>query len=207
MQIIPTHENVNMDKPNARRNGWELLRTEYPYTHQMFRVRADWLRWPDGVERSFTYWEAKPVVIVVPVTPAGEVVLIRQFRYIVDEWLWEVPAGGSHDFEGDDLAELVQRELHEEIGGEAETIEHIGAFHPLPGAGHKVCHLYLATGVRLEENHPEPGELIEVHPIPVERALEMVRNGEIAGAPSAYALLRCEPQLRALAAAAKRADG
>ena len=76
-------------------------------------------------------------------TSAGEVVLIRQFRYIVDEWLWEVPAGGSHDFAGDDLTELVRRELREEIGGEAEAIEHIGTFHPMPGAGYKLFYLYL----------------------------------------------------------------
>ena len=58
--------------------------------------------------------------------------------------------------------------------------------------------IYLATGVRLGENHLEPGELIEIHPTPIERALEMVHNGEIIDGPSGFALMRCEPHLRAL---------
>jgi ADP-ribose pyrophosphatase len=186
------------DKPNAAKNGWELLRTEYPYTHPMFRVRTDLLRWPDGELRPFSYPVSGPVAIVVPVTSAGEVVLIRQFRYIVDEWLWELPAGGSHDFEGDDLIDLARRELLEEVGGEAGALEHVGDFHPMPGMVHKLFHIYLATDVHLGESRPEPGEIIEVHPVPVERALAMARSGEIADATSAYALLRCAERLRTL---------
>ncbi|MGC9356278.1 MAG: NUDIX domain-containing protein [Anaerolineae bacterium] len=187
------------DKPNAAKNGWQLLSTEYPYTHPMFRVRTDLLRWPDGGVRPFSYPVSGPVVIIVPVTPEGEVVLIRQFRYIVDEWLWELPAGGSHDFEGDDLVDLARRELLEEVGGEAEALAYVGDFHPMPGMVHKVFHIYLATGVRLGESRPEPGEIIEVHPVPVERALAMAQNGEIADATSAYALLRCTEYLQSLA--------
>jgi ADP-ribose pyrophosphatase len=193
-----------MDKPNAHKNGWELLRTEYPYRHFMFDVRTDHLRWPDGEVRPFTYPEAGPSVFIVPVTPTGEVVLLHQFRYIVDEWLWEIPAGGSHDSEEEALVDLARRELREEIGGEADALEYVGDFHPMAGMVHKVFHLYLATGVRMEEGRAatEPGEQIEVHRVPVERALEMARNGEIRSAPSAYALLRCEERLRALAATA-----
>ena len=184
-------------KPNARRNGWERLRTDYPYVHPlgMFRVRRDRARWPDGIERPFAFIEAGPVVVVVPVTVDREIVLIRQFRYTIDEWVWEVPAGGSHDFAGDDLADLARRELREEIGGEAENLEFIGLYRPGVGVLDQLFHIYLATGVRLGENHPGPGENIEIHPTPIRRALEMVYADEIADGASGYALLRCARRL------------
>ncbi len=189
-----------MDKRNAQQNGWTLLRTEYPYRHRMFAIRTDHVRWPDGVERPFSYPESGPAVFIVPLTPAGEVVLLRQFRYIVDEWLWEIPAGGSHDFEGADLVDLARRELEEETGGVAEIWEYIDAFYPMPGMVAKVFHIYLATGVRLNPGRlaPEPGEQIEVHCVPAERALELASSGELRGAASAYALLRCAERIRAV---------
>jgi len=187
-----------MNKPNAHRYGWDLVRTEHPYTHTMFKVRQDWVRWPDGVERPFTYIETPPVVQIIPVTCAGDIVLIRQYRYIPDAWFWELPAGGSYNFNGDDLADLARRELHEEIGGEAQALQYLGTFRPGLGLLNEVIHTYLATGVELGTPDPEPGELIEIHPTSVDRALEMARNGEIISAPSAYVLLRFEDLLRTL---------
>lgn len=82
------------DRPNARRHGWAFIRTAQPYRHRIFNVREDWLRWPDGVERSYAYMEVGPAVLIVPVTPAGDVVLIREFRYLVDDWGGASPPAG-----------------------------------------------------------------------------------------------------------------
>ena len=189
------------ERPNAQRNGWQRLRTEYPYVHPlgMFQVRRDQAIWPDGIERPYAFIEVGPAIIIVPVTADGNVVLIRQFRYTVDDWMWELPAGGTHDFEGDDLADLARSELHEEIGGTAETLEFVGLYRSGVGLIDQQFRIYLATGVQLGENALEPGELIEIHPTPIEQALEMVHTGIIIDGPSGFALMRCESQLRALA--------
>ncbi len=184
------------EKRKGEAYGWHFIRADYPYTHRMFRVRQDTVRWPDGRVRPFTYIETKPVVVIVPVTPAGEVVLIRQFRYPLDAWFWELPAGGSHDFDGDDLLELARRELREEIGGTAERWVSLGTCYLGLGLMPQRLHLYLAEGVRLGKQHTEVGEIIEVHPLPFERALAMARSGEIASGPIACALFRAEPHLR-----------
>lgn len=184
------------DKPTARGLGWQLRGTSYPYRDQYLALRRDELTWPDGTPGSYVTIEIHPVVVVVPVTVDGEIVLIRQYRYTVDDWVWEVPAGGSHDFDGDDLADLVRRELREEIGGEATEITHLGVYHPAIGKLNADFHLYLATGVSLGEAEPEVGEMIQIHIVPVEQALAMARDGTIASSSSAYALLRCEPLLR-----------
>jgi ADP-ribose pyrophosphatase len=185
----------NTDKPKGIEVGWRHLSTEYPYTHHMFRVRQDQARWPDGHVAPYVYLQVSGAVWVVPVTADGQVVLIRQFRYTVDDWSWEVPAGGFHDFSGSPL-DLARRELAEEVGGESDDWLYVGSFRPGVSILDQICHVALARNVRLaREPRREPGEIIEVHPMPLERALEMARTGEMVDGLSALALLRCEPYL------------
>jgi ADP-ribose pyrophosphatase len=185
------------DKHNSQTHGWELLATDYPYVFRMFRVRRDRVRWPDGHVRPYVYVQAAGAVWVVPVTTAGQVVLIRQFRYTMDDWSWEVPAGGFHDFTGSPI-DLAKEELAQEVGGTSDDWLHVGSFHPGVSIIDQTCHVVLARGVRLGlDPKREPGEIIEVHPTPFEQALEMARNGEIVDGHSALALLLCEPYLKA----------
>ena len=183
------------DKPNGIPLGWQRLATNYPYTYRMFRVREDQVRWPDGRVDSYAYVQCTGAVWIVPVTSDGQVILIRQFRYTVDDWCWEVPAGGFHDFSGSPL-ELAQRELAEEVGGTSEDWLYVGSFRPGVSLFDETCHITLARNVRLDrEPQREPAEIIKVHLVEPERALEMARNGEMIDGHSALALLRCEPYL------------
>ena len=183
------------DKVNGRALGWQRLRTTYPYSFRMFRVREDLVRWPDKHVAPYTYIEAVDAVWIVPVMADGRVVLIRQFRYVLDDWCWEVPAGGFHDFEGTPL-ELARQELAEEVGGESDDWLYVGSFRPGVSILDEICHIVLARNVRLsQEPHREAGEIIEIHPVPIPRALEMARSGEVVDGHSALALLRCEPYL------------
>jgi ADP-ribose pyrophosphatase len=186
------------DKPNALSLGVSIQSTTYPFRNQFLTLRQDKLIWPDGQTGSYSYVEIKPAVLIVPVTTTRAVVLINQYRYTVDDWVWEIPAGGSHDFEGDDLMDLARRELKEEIGGEAEDMTYVGVFHPAIGKVDADFHVYLATGVTLGQAAPESGEMIQVHSFSIDEALEMARDGTMASSSDAYALLRCEPRLREL---------
>jgi ADP-ribose pyrophosphatase len=166
----------------------------------MFRIREDQVSWPDGNVRPYVYMEASAAVFVVPATSDGRVVLIRQLRYTASDWIWEVPAGGFHDFDGSPT-ELARRELAEEVGGSADEFEHIGWFRLGTSLVDQTCHIVLARGVRLDrEPNREPAEVIEVHPVPAGRAIEMARGGEMVDGCSALAILRCEPYLAGLAA-------
>ena len=184
------------DKHNLCTYGWECLSTDFPYVYHMFRVRQDQVRWPDGHTSPYAYLQASGAVWIVPVTVDRQVVLIHQLRYTIADWCWEVPAGGSHDFTGTPL-ELAKRELAEEIGGTSDNWLYVGSFRPGVSIIDQVCHIILARDVRLDrEPQREPGEIIEVHLVSVERALEMARNGEMVDGTSALALLRCEPYLQ-----------
>ena len=187
------------DKSSLRPYGWEHLETSYPFTHPMFRIRQDRVRWPDGHVGPYTYVQGTGAVWIVPVTADGHVVLIRQLRYTAADWIWEVPAGGFHDFAGTPV-ELAERELAEEVGGSSEDWVYVGSFRPGTSIFDEVCHIVLARGVELDrEPQREPAEIIEVHLVSVARALEMARSGEMVDGHSALALLRCEPYLAQLA--------
>jgi ADP-ribose diphosphatase len=185
-------------KPKAEAIGWKRQETDYPFSGRTFRVRRDRLL-IKGIHRvDYAYIESEGAVWVVPVTPEGEVVLIRQYRYSVDDWVWEVPAGGLFDHEGD-LESLVRRELLEEVGGEADSLEYIGWFYGGAAMTNTRCHVFIAYNTRLKHQpKPEIMENIEVHVVPVDSALRMCRSGEMQEGRSALALLWSEPYLRKL---------
>jgi ADP-ribose pyrophosphatase len=184
-----------IEKPNGVALGWRRLETHYAFECPWFRVRTDTVRWPDGEVAPYTYIEGVGAVWVVPVTVEGDVVLIRQFRYTMDDWCWEVPAGGFHDFDGSPM-ELARQELAEEVGGVSDDWRYIGSFRPGNSIMDAVYHVILARDVRVNRAvHREPSEIIEVHPVPADRALEMARSGVMADGYSALALFRCEPYL------------
>jgi len=186
---------TGLEKPNGVSLGWERLKTSYPFECPWFRLRKDTVRWPDGRTAPYVYIEGVSAVWVVPVTVGGNVVLIRQFRYTMDDWCWEVPAGGFHDFEGSPMA-LAERELAEEVGGTSEDWRYVGSFRPGNSIIDAVYHIALARDVRLNrEPHREASEIIEVHQVSAEEALAMARSGQMADGLSALALLRCEPYL------------
>lgn len=183
------------DKPTALNNGWQQVSWEIAYTHRMFALRNDLVRLPNGTSHYFTYVKKPPAVFILPVTEQKELVLIRQFRYVADAWLWEIPAGGSDDFTGEDYVQLAQRELHEEIGGVAEKMISLGPIWGAAGVLDQVLYTYLALGVHLEaENHPEITEVIQVHTFPIEKALQVLREGPT-DALAGYIALKHEKML------------
>jgi ADP-ribose pyrophosphatase len=172
---------------------WETLDSKYIWRSHWYNLRQDRLRTRVGREFTYTLVEHPGAVWVVPVTPEGQVALIWQYRYAVDDWCYEVPAGGLS--EGLTPEETARQELLEEIGGLASELRHMGQFYTSNGISNEVAYVYLATGVRLGEPSRESTELLEVRLVPAADALRMARSGEISDGPSALALLWCEPAL------------
>jgi ADP-ribose pyrophosphatase len=172
-------------------SAWETLDSRFLWQSRWYNLRQDRVRTQTGHEFTYTLVDHPGAVWVVPVTADGQVVLIRSYRYTVDDWCYEVPAGGlSPDLTPEEVARF---ELLEEVGGTAGELRYVGQFYTSNGISSEVAYVYLATGVQLGEAHPEPTELMEMRLVPVEEALRMAREGEIADGPSALALLWCEP--------------
>jgi len=173
---------------------WQILDQRFLWQSRWYNLRQDRLRAPDGHEFAFTVVEHPGAVWVVPVMADGRVALVWQYRYAVDDWCYEVPAGGLSP--GLTPEEVARRELLEEVGGQAAELHFVGRFYTSNGISDEVAYVYLATGVELGEAQPEPTEWLEVRPVPAAEALRMAREGEIADGPSALALLWCESLLQ-----------
>ncbi len=132
-------------------------------------------------------------MFVVPVTAGGEVVLLRQYRHPVGEWLCEVPAGAVDGEE--DMEAAARRELAEDVGGIAKELCYVGHFFAASSVSNLRINVFLATGVQLEQSAHEVTELIETKVVPASEALAMVRRGEIKDGQSALALLLCKALL------------
>jgi len=134
---------------------------------------------------------------VVAVDGRGEVCLLRQYRPVLQEWLWEIPAGVVDAGETPRAAAL--RELAEETGLAAERLEPLGAVCSSPGVYTEQVHLYLATGLRAGGASPDRDELFEIRWLALDEAVAMARDGTIRDAKSVAGLWRAEAALRARA--------
>lgn len=179
-----------MDKP------FKTLSSQIVWSSPWYRVRQDEIVLPNGRANVYNVVEKSDAVWVVPVTAVGEIVLIYTYRYTVDTWCWEVPAGSIKP--GQSAPAAAREELREEVGGTAESLEYLCQFYPANGICDEVGHIYLATGVTLGTPAHEAAEVIQIHPKPIAEVLRMVHAHEIHDGSSALALLLCEQRLRDL---------
>ena len=150
-------------------------------------VVMDRVRPADGRETSYAYIAAPRAAFVVPVTPAGDVVLVRQYRHPVRDWTLEVPAGSADD--GETTREAAERELREEVGGSSERWRHLTTFYSSSAHLSLRSDIYLAENVALGEAHPEEDERVETVMLPLAEAVRQAREGAFAEGQTALALL------------------
>lgn len=184
-------------KPVGSQLGWQVLDVAHPYQSPMFKLREDRLRIKDGDETTYAYMQRSDAVIVVPVTRDGKMILIRQYRYPVDDRCLEVTAGGSHDTGDASLEEIVRKELQEEIGATCQDLQYITCFYTSSSITNEKCHVFLALNVEMnKEQNSEETEDIEIQTESIETALDLARRGAVKTGPCALAILLCEYSLR-----------
>jgi len=106
--------------------------------------------------------------------------LIRQYRHVAGDWLWELPAGKIDQNENPLLT--AQRELEEETGVIAAQWTKLGSIYSSPGVFQEIIHLYQATDLSLGQQRLGDDEAIEVHWIEREQALDWVKTNQISDA-------------------------
>ena len=176
------------DPPAAR-----LLRSELLASSRWRAVLADDLSVGPGRTTSYTYLATPRAAFVVPVTTAGEVLLVRQYRHPVRDWTLEVPAGSVED--GETALAAAQRELAEEVGGQSKRWRQLTTFYSSSAHLSLRSDIFLATGVEVEAARPDVDEHVEVVRLPVAEALELARSGGIQEGQTALALLLAAPYI------------
>ncbi len=155
------------------------LATRTVHDGRVFRVDIDRVRLPHSREVDLEIVRHPESVVIIPIDEEGRVVLIRQYRYAVDRWMWELPAGSIDP--GESLEEAARRECHEEIGLAPAVVERLGALHPTPGYCDEVMVFFKATSLTrpAHEAHQDPDEDIEAHAVTLDEARAMIARGEI----------------------------
>ncbi len=148
----------------------------------VFRVRRYRARSPrTGEERPISVIDSEGWVNVVPLTPDGEIVFVRQFRHGTQAFTLEIP-GGLVD-PGEDPAESARRELLEETGYAGGKPTLLGIVEPNPAILSNRCHTYLVRdAVPVGTPSLEPGEDIVVTRLPIDEIPAAIADGRIAHA-------------------------
>jgi 8-oxo-dGTP pyrophosphatase MutT (NUDIX family) len=159
---------------------WDILGREVVGDFGFFKVQQKQALSPrTGEVRPVQAIRLPDFVMVLPITPDEDVVMVRQYRHGIERVCLELP-GGLVDPEDPSPSEAAGRELLEETGFAAERISALGKCYPLPAVLTHKGRFYLAAGVRqVREPEPDPGEDIEIVRVPLKKIGPMIDRGEI----------------------------
>ena len=168
------------------------LHSRRAYTGKVISVDVDEVSFPDGSIGELEIIRHPGASAVIPfltdiAADDPHILLIRQYRYATEGYLYEIPAGRLDPSE--DPRDCALRELKEETGCTAVQMEHVFTMYTTPGFTDEKIHLFMATGLERGESSHEADEFLALHPTLLSQALQMVEAGEIQDAKTALGLL------------------
>lgn len=166
---------------------WKILETREAYADRYVRVELDQVIRPDTQPGQHVVVEMKAGVCVLPLDENGWVHLTSEFHYAIGRISLEGVSGGIEP--GEDPLETARRELQEELGLVAERWRPLVKLDPYTTIIRSPVQLFLATVLSQAEAEPEGTELIEIVSMPLQRAIDLIHQGEITHAPTCVALL------------------
>jgi ADP-ribose pyrophosphatase len=168
-------------------DGARRIGTRRIYSGHVLDLDLDEVEEPGGVHASREVVRHRGSVAALPVHEDGRVVLVRQYRYAVGAMVWELPAGRIDP--GEEPAQGAGRELEEEVGLKAATLEPLLTFFTTPGFCDEVMHLFRATGLSSVPARPEADERIEAGVFTLDATRAMIQQGQIREGKTLVALL------------------
>ncbi|APX98089.1 NUDIX hydrolase [Natronorubrum daqingense] len=159
--------------------SWVTTSQQVAYSCPGFDVVNESVQLPDGTETEFDYVSEPPSVCILPFTPDGDIVCIDEWRQAVSRVNRGIPVGGTEP-DDDSLEAAARRELAEETGHEADSLESLVTVEPANGLADSVLHVFVATGCRpTAEQRLDHNESIRVTHWSESDALEAVREGDV----------------------------
>ena len=152
------------------------------YTGKIISLDTDQVRFPDGSVGAMDMIRHPGASAIVPFLrdptgPDPQLLLLKQYRYAADGFLYEIPAGRLE--RGEDPAECARRELQEETGCTTERLDFLTTMYTTPGFTDERIHLYMATGLERGATAHEADEFMTVEAVTLSAALQLIQKGEI----------------------------
>ena len=158
--------------------SYEVLESKVTHEGKIVKITVDKLLMPDGSEAyRETVIRGKNAAAVLAVDNDGSLIFVRQYRHAFGEMLLEIPAGVLED--GEEPEEGVLRELEEETGKKAETLEFLCEMYPTVGYCTEKIQLFIATDMTEGQQKLDADEFLEIEKYTPEEAVEMIYKGEI----------------------------
>jgi ADP-ribose diphosphatase len=170
----------------------ERITTRRAYTGRVISLDIDSVRYPDGSigeQEMIRHPGASAVVPFLSDVQARDpqILLIKQYRYAANQFLYEIPAGRLDADESPEVC--ARRELLEETGYSAAQIQPLVDFFTTPGFTDEHIYAFVASGLTYKRTNREPDEFIEVEEHPLSAVLAMIERGKITDAKTALSLL------------------
>lgn len=162
------------------------------YSGRIISLDVDRVRFPDGSEGELEMVRHPGAAAVVPFLsdPTGDdplILLIKQYRYAAEQYMYEIPAGRLDP--GEAPEHCARRELQEETGCEAAKVEPLTTIYTTPGFTDERIHLFMASGLTVGDANREHDEFIEIERMTVSHALRMIKEGQIRDGKTVVGLL------------------
>lgn len=164
------------------------LTSEQVFDGRLLKVFSDEIMLPDGNKAGREYIKHVGAVCVVALTDDGQVIVERQYRYPMQEITFEIPAGKLDGKEEDPL-EAAKRELREETGAVADKYTFLGKFYPTPAYSDEVIYMYLAEGIRFEEQSLDDDEFLIFETVPIKDLADEIISGKVPDGKTQAAVL------------------
>ncbi len=162
---------------------WRIIASDYVIDTRYLRLRKDTIELPDGtIIQDYYVRDSRGFIIVFALTEDRRVVLVRQYKHGIARELLELPAGAIDP--GEEPLETAIRELAEETGYVAESMELVRSFVTEPTNSNSIAHLFLARNAqKTAQQSLDPTESIAVELVTLEKLRELVRDGAIDSMP------------------------
>ncbi len=155
----------------------KVINTITRHQGRTFKLISEKISLDNGVTTELDIIRHPGASAIVPMVNKDEIILLKQYRHAVGGYLWEIPAGTSDGAE--EPLFCAQRELTEETGFIADTWDKLGKIVPAPGYSDECIHIFWASDMTPAEQHLDADEILEVHKVKFEDALNMIHTGAI----------------------------
>jgi ADP-ribose pyrophosphatase len=178
--------------PSQREVQPGRIRSRRVHAGKIITLDTDTVRFPDGSVGEMDMIRHPGASAIVPFVSDAtsddpQLLLIRQYRYAADQYLYEIPAGRLDP--GEDPSDCAKRELREETGCTAQAIDFLLTMYTTPGFTDERIHLFMATGLERGETAHEADEFMTIETVTLSHALRMIQEGEIKDAKTALGIL------------------